>query len=279
MELLAGTIQFPTPYAESISKCKDPTELEKHVGSPWKTRSPEVQAFVRNLLQVEARQRPDAESALFEPWMEENRPEMRKFSRAIAQSLHGYASAASIMRCCLHSIAARVGAPDMPGLGHAFLGADSDGDGLLSDEDLEEALDNIDGLKWWCDPAARVDVHKVLRAGDLDHRGGLSFTEFVAACLFRDYGKSNDYAELAFHALDGDRDGLIRASEIQALFRERDKPFLNTLPQDQPFDLAQWRNCLEGYEDESEEDEEDEDEEEDDEETTSSVPRWFMCNQ
>jgi len=275
MELLAGKIRFPMPYAESIGNCKDPTELEKHADGPWKTRSPDAQAFVRHLLQVEAPQRPDAESALFEPWMEENRPETRKFPKAIAQSLHGYASATSITRCCLHSIAARVGAPDMAGLGHAFLGADSDGDGLISDEDLEEALDNLDGLKWWCDPAAQVDVHKVLRAGDLDHRGGLSFTEFVAACLFSVYGQSNDYAELAFHALDGDRDGLIRASEIQASFRERDKPFLNALPQNQAFDLTQWCKCVEGYEYESESSE-------DEGESTSTVPSWvqtFLCNQ
>lgn len=293
MELLAGTIRFPMPYADSIGKCKGPRELEKHVGSPWKTRSPEVQAFVRNLLQVEPRQRPDAESALFEPWVDEHRPETRKFPKAIAQSLHGYASATSIMRCCLHSIAARVGAPDMPGLGHAFLGADSDGDGLISDEDLEQALDNLDGLKWWCDPAARVDVNKVLCAGDLAHNGGLSFTEFVAACLFRVYGRSNDYVELAFHALDGDRDGLIRTSEIQAAFRERDKPFLNTLPQNQPFDLARWRKCVEVYECDSESSEEEEEpvhtrareitltlSSSEEEESTFTGPRWmqiFKC--
>jgi len=273
MELLAGKIWFPMPYADSIGKCKDPKELEKHVGDAWTTRSTEVRAFVRSLLQTEARQRPDAESALFEPWMDENRPDMRKFPKVIAQSLHGYASATSVMRCCLHSIAARVGAPDMPFLGHAFLGADSDGDGLISDEDLEEALDNLDGLKWWCDPAAQVDVDKVLRAGDLDHRGGLSFTEFVAACLFQNYGRNKKYAELAFHALDGDRDGLIRTSEIKTSFRERDKPFLATLPQNEAFNLEEWQKCVDGYECDSSSSS--------GEETTSTMPSWmqaFMCS-
>lgn len=139
----------------------------------------------------------------------------------------------------------------MQAIGHAFLGADSDGDGLISDEDLEEALDNMDDYKWWCDPASNVDVAEVLRTGDLDHTAGLNFTEFVAACLFTTHGKAEDFASLAFNALDSDRDGWVNAKELQGLFRERDKPFLDSLPQERPFDLEEWRSCLEDYDQET----------------------------
>merc|ERR1712228_1065527 len=102
---------------------------------------------------------------------------MGKFPKAIARSFAKYCKAPPVVRCCLFSIAARIGTPDIASIGHAFLGADANGDGLISKDELEEELDDMDGYNWWCDPASGIDVEKVLRAADLDHSGGLSFTE------------------------------------------------------------------------------------------------------
>lgn len=256
LELLAGEPRFPHPHAQTIGRCRGFDELVGHLAgnTAWEARGPQARDFLRTLCQVEASLRPGADAAAEHPWLQAHRPATRKFPRAIARSLSAYARAPAVVRCCLLSIAARVGDPDLQTLGHAFLSADTNGNGLLSHEDLEDALDNVDGLEWWhCDFPVRVNVGELLRAGDLSHHGGLNFTEFVAACLCTKYGAPEVFATRAFLALDSNRTGLVRVDEIRGLFRERDQPFLNTLPQDRPFGLAEWRKCVESYSPESDE--------------------------
>eukprot|EP00413_Alexandrium_margalefii_P047737 CAMPEP_0204597886 /NCGR_PEP_ID=MMETSP0661-20131031/54034_1 /ASSEMBLY_ACC=CAM_ASM_000606 /TAXON_ID=109239 /ORGANISM="Alexandrium margalefi, Strain AMGDE01CS-322" /LENGTH=360 /DNA_ID=CAMNT_0051608585 /DNA_START=135 /DNA_END=1217 /DNA_ORIENTATION=+ len=282
LELLVGEVPFPGPHERTIGRCRGFAEelegrMEGGAGARWSARGAGARDFVRGLLQVDPAKRPSASAALPLPWLEANKPASRKFPRHIARSLSAFSNAPSIVRCCLLSIAARVGSPDMQAIGHAFLGADSDGDGLISDEDLEEALDNMDEYKWWCDPASNVDVQAVLRSADLDHNAGLGFTEFIAACLHATHAGAEDFATLAFNALDSDRDGLVSVHELSGLFRERDKPFLDSLPQGRPFGLEEWRSSIEGYDHESQHpssssSEEGEEEEEEDGEEDESEP-------
>jgi len=98
----------------------------------------------------------------------------------------------------------------------------------------------MDGFKWWCDSASKVNVARVLETADLAHRGGVGFTEFMAACLYGEYRSLEDLAEKAFYALDDDRDELITVEQIQGMFRQRDKPFLSRLPRQRPFGRAEW---------------------------------------
>uniref|UniRef100_A0A7S1MM73 Non-specific serine/threonine protein kinase n=1 Tax=Alexandrium catenella TaxID=2925 RepID=A0A7S1MM73_ALECA len=258
LELFAGDVPFTGPYEQTIGRCKgfakalEPSFKGKEQAA-WATRSDGAKDFVRHLMQVDDKLRPTAGKALEHSWLQENRPEAQKFPKHIARSLAGYANAPSVVRCCLLSIAARVGSPKMQAIGHAFLGADSNGDGLISDQELEVALGNMDEYKWWCDPASHIDVSEVLRAGDFDHSSGLNFTEFVAACLFTAYGNAENFASVAFNALDSDRDGKVTVKEVESLFRERDKPFLDSLPQDRPFGLEEWKICVEEYDEETQE--------------------------
>jgi len=154
------------------------------------------------------------------------------------QSLSAYATLPPLTWCCLYIIAARQGTPDLEEFGRAFVAIDADGDGIISRDDLAKAVGKWDST---------VVVDDVVKLGDLDHTGGLSFTQFVAAGLYGRFAKEgsvDDLMRIAFESLDTDRDGHVRVDEIRQLFRERDAPFLNTLPQDRSFTLAEWISCL-----------------------------------
>lgn len=211
----------------------------------WASRTPAAKDFVRDIMQISLASRPTAEAALRSGWLEAHKPEASALTSEMLRSLASYASAPALAWCCLYIVAARQGVPDLDRLGEAFVAADSDGDGRLSREDLELAVDSA--RRWW-DPS--VDVEEVLATADLDHKGGLSFTQFVAACLYQRHSADGleGLLRLAFEAIDSDRDGLVRLAEIRTLFRERDAHFLRKLPQMKPFTVEEWLHCLDDEE-------------------------------
>merc|ERR1712151_440883 len=110
--------------------------------------------------------------ALEHPWLEKYEPEQSRITNSLTHSFAAFAVAPPVSRCCLHIVAGRLGIPDMETLGSIFLSADSDGDGVISKEDLEEALTDVQGC-WWWNPAAEVDIDKLIDAADFDHSGGI----------------------------------------------------------------------------------------------------------
>jgi len=204
----------------------------------WTMRSAEARDFCRLLLTPDFRARPDAQVALGHPWLQRYKAAPGGLSADMMQSLSAYATLPPLTWCCLYIIAARQGTPDLEEFGRAFVAIDADGDGIISRDDLAHAVSRWDST---------VVVDDVVKLADLDHTGGLSFTQFVAAGLYGRFvkeGSVDDLMRISFESLDTDRDGHVRVDEIRQLFRERDTPFLNTLPQDRSFTLSDWISCL-----------------------------------
>jgi len=111
---------------------------------------------------------------------------------------------------------------------------------MISREELIEAI-SASSVCW---SVPDIDVGRLLAAADLYQYGGLSFTEFVAACLYSQYRPVHTLAETAFIALDSDRDGLIRMNEVKGLCRDSDMRLLSSLPQDRPFNVDEWCRCI-----------------------------------
>jgi Ca2+-binding EF-hand superfamily protein len=254
LHLLAGRQPFDTSIELLKQKVHGTFEqaeakLSSEGGSWWGWRGSEARDFVRSLLEEDPTKRPTAAEALEHPWLQRHEPSQKRFTQDIAQSLSNYASLPAISRCCLMIIATRVNVADLQTLGSFFLGADADGDGKLSQEDLEGALEDVQGSWWgWGKDTIDLDAETLLSAADLNHKGCLGYTEFVAACISARHGSFQDLVRQAFYVLDTDHDGLVSVSEVRRLFREHDAPLLDMLPQMRPFDQAEWCACLEAYE-------------------------------
>jgi len=205
----------------------------------WRSRSKEADRFFRGVLEKDASKRLPAAQAADHAWLSLHQDEPASLTGEMLRSLAAYVSAPPATRCCLFAIAVRGKVPDLDHLGAAFASADADGDGKLSRRELEEAV--ADASKFW-DP--EVDVDALMEAANLDHAGGLSYSEFLAACLFSKHDSIDELIDEAFLALDSDRDGWVQVKDIRSLFRERDSKLFEKLPQDRPFNASDWRRCL-----------------------------------
>lgn len=208
-------------------------------GDQWSGRSPMADAFLRKLLQPDPKQRPQAGRAERDPWMTAHKSAPAGLTGEMLRSLAAYASAPPTVCCCLFAIAVRADVPDIEKLGKAFVSMDTNGNGKITRAEISAAVNRS---RWWWDP--EVDVWSLVKTADLDHTGGLNYTEFVAACLYANHSSLEELVRASFTALDSNRDGLVRLSDIRDLFRERDFAVLNQLPQDRPFNLAEWQRTL-----------------------------------
>merc|ERR1712070_438100 len=94
----------------------------------------------------------------------------------------------------------------MGDFGAVFLGADMDGDGRMSRDEISYALDDVN--RWWWDPAVNLDADSVLRASEMEGDEGMCYTEFVTACLFSKHSSLEHLAQQAFYAPDVRREGV-----------------------------------------------------------------------
>jgi len=227
-----------------LKQFSDYKSLEKKFAQKeiWGQLSAEAHNFLETLLVADPEKRPSALEALKHPWIEMHRGARTHLGPEMVQSLAAYPSAPCWVRCCLFAIATRSGVDDPQHFSEVFLGLDKDVDGIIVREEFAEALQILEG-------GDAIDVEAILDAADLDHNGGIDFTEFLAVCSFSRYYSEPSLDSLmkkSFHALDDDRDDLLRVEEVRSVFRERDAVLFESLPQDAPFGIDEWCSCLRG---------------------------------
>lgn len=256
-----ATLKFVRAY-ESF----DELEMKFQKLTVWGQRSEHARSFLASLLVADPEQRLSATEALQHPWLRMYSgkgilglpshdhslelppvlPPLFSFtSLQTVRAMAGYQDAPAVMRCCLFVIAARLGAPDLEQFGKTFLKIDSDGDGKVTREEFSKALSTNAVFAGMTEMS---DILEALDAADLDHSGDISFTEFVALCLYSrsaiqescgDTSHRERLVRQAFLALDDDRDGLVTSEQLRAIFQD-DCPLFDLLPQDRPFNIDQW---------------------------------------
>lgn len=187
------------------------------------------------LLAADSSDRPSVAEALEHPWLQQHQGHAATLSGPMLESLAGFANAPPITQSCLYVIAARTNVPQMKQFGDAFLSINVDGDGQVSREELADAL-SVAG-HWW---GPRIDVQRLFDAMDLDQSGSVSFTKFVAACIYGSFTSVEDLLVSAFTALDVARRGAVSVHDITGLFPRCDSPMLKHLPQNQWFGADEW---------------------------------------
>mmetsp|Transcript_798 Transcript_798/g.2204 ORF Transcript_798/g.2204 Transcript_798/m.2204 type:complete len:632 (-) Transcript_798:196-2091(-) len=204
-------------------------------------RSSEAKDFLRYLLAAEPEDRPTAAQALEHPWLARRRAPAPEVGSDMFKGFAGFAEAPEMHRSCLYALAAKGwhGELDVETVGATFAELDRDNDGKISLEDLRGMLQ---AGRWWLwrrEP--EVDVEAFFRAADQEGAGYLSYTDFLAACLFQVNSTFDaDLVDEVFTALDHDRNHLLKADEVKHIFRR----YPRGLPKYCAFRRDEWRDCL-----------------------------------
>lgn len=187
--------------------------------SDWRSISNDAKDLIRLLLQVDPAQRCSAQKALGHRWIRTTAPQAStktalKASPALLDNLRNFRSQNKLKKAALQIIATQLDDAQLRNLRDIFTALDTNGDGLLTTEELQSGLERA-GLG-----KAAEDLHAICDGVDTDGSGVIDYTEFLAAALDKRSYLSEQACRTAFKVFDLDGDGKISVEELRALLED-----------------------------------------------------------
>jgi calcium-dependent protein kinase len=182
----------------------------------WKNISEDAKNLIRMLLKMNPRDRYSAEQALNHVWVRNKAPKAKNIDIGQAQvdNLKGFRSQNKLKKAALHVIASQLGEAQIKNLREMFMSLDENGDGLLTTNELKEALKKS-GLK-----EIPADLQEIMQSVDSDGSGVIDYTEFLAATLDKKVYMAEDVCWQAFRIFDRNGDGKISKQEIKDVLQD-----------------------------------------------------------
>jgi len=186
--------------------------------SDWKKVSEDAKQLIRFLLRMNPRDRYTAEQALNHIWVVNKAPKAEnvELNSSIVDNLRGFRSQNKLKKAALHVIAAQLGESQIKALRDTFMMLDSNGDGLLTANEMKSGLMKA-GLK-----EIPPDLQQILEEVDADGSGMIDYTEFLAATLDKKVYMCEDTCWQAFRVFDLNNDGRISKEEIMNVLNDGD---------------------------------------------------------
>jgi Ca2+-binding EF-hand superfamily protein len=185
----------------------------KYVMDPtgWDDVSVKAKDFVKNLLQVNPKERLTADQAQKHPWIVETKtaqadPEM---FQAVVQKLPDYAQALPMKKLALLLVAHSSSSEDVSQLRKVFDQYDADDSGEISFEEFRAAMRSYSDN--------REDLRHLFDELDVYGNGRLSYTEFLAAALEAQHNVNEEQIAQAFDRMDEDDSGYISFANMRHL--------------------------------------------------------------
>ena len=215
------------------------TGLYDFDGDNWKGKSEKSKDFIRDLLVVEAKERPSAAVAWRHSWIEEyaarsaEDPEESQvsldFADRVRECMIRYADTGPFRKLALNVIAKRSTPREIFKLRKVFHSFDTLNTGTITLSELREALAQCN--------VQEHEVENVFKQIDVNRNNVINYTEFLAACL-EAQGELEEFrlAE-AFDLMDSDDSGYISRDNLrQILGMHSDEDYIDKLIAEADFD-------------------------------------------
>ncbi len=187
---------------------------EYHFDYPaFETASEEVKDFISKWLETDVDQRMSANEAYDHPWIQLQWKKEEKdltIPEDVPDSILEFMNAVNFKKTTLTFLASRIPEDQIENLRKAFIKIDTNGDGVLSKDELVEGVSEV--------PKCNInpeDWDLVIQLMDTNNNGSIDYTEFIAGCMQSYvYLKENNLKQ-AFEYFDKDGNGTITLDELK----------------------------------------------------------------
>lgn len=220
-QLLSGWHPFFAPDVddqESVKvKIKDPAPV---VLPPDKFQhvTREAQQLCLGLLEKDPNRRLSAKQALEHPWFRiGNKPTPFGFKNditvSIFEGLMDYQAYSKLKRAVLQLLARELSERQIQELRKKFMALDTEGDGLLSVEELLKGMRHVGHV------LPEPDVRKIVAALDPSGQGRIGYQEFISALIQRRVKFSREQFIDVFKKFDQDKKGRITYEDVRRVLQ------------------------------------------------------------
>lgn len=206
--ILSGSPVFSGPNREiydAIKSCKYSFDAPV-----WANISEDAKDLISNLLVLDPQKRYTAEQALHHPWIDKLAPK-GKDENLLAAGIHNWKSfqaANKLKKATLTVIAQQLGENKISNLKEMFDALDTDDDGAVTMEEMQEAIKKL-GLSEMSEHLAHI-----MENVDSKGNGVIDYTEFVAASLDKKLYLEEDVCWAAFRVFDIQGNGRLTRDEL-----------------------------------------------------------------
>ncbi|CAK8998987.1 unnamed protein product [Durusdinium trenchii] len=185
----------------------------------WDQISEDAKDMIRKLLQVEPSCRLSAKEVLEHPWLQKAAPHIKLEAAALKHigALETFHKQNFFRHLAAGVLAKQLDEGDLHELHKAFCEIDQDENGVVTFSEFKDVLRDFN-LNDQSHPELQLGsgkVAEIFHSVDLDGRGVIDYTEFVAACLDHKVEEEEGVCWAAFQVFDKDCNGTVSFEELE----------------------------------------------------------------
>ncbi|KAI5084133.1 hypothetical protein GOP47_0000302 [Adiantum capillus-veneris] len=178
--------------------------------APWPNISSGAKELIKNLLKQDPKERWTPTAVLNHPWVRVGgNASDRPLDSAVFARMKQFRAMNKLKRLALKVIAGNLSKEEISGLSQMFKNMDTDGNGMISYEELKAGLAKQGAT------LAESEVKQLLDAADVDGSGTIDYMEFISATMHISKVDKENHLHEAFNYFDKDRSGFITMDELK----------------------------------------------------------------
>lgn len=210
--MIAGCLPFKGDTIQEVHKKAKTCRLE-FSDHAWNGVTSEWIDLIKKMIVVDPKERLSAEEVLSHPWFDmfgsqSTQGDSSGSSKNILETIRNFQWNSHLKKACLHILVKMIKRKDLEDLNYEFELIDEDQDGMISFEELKEAL-----VRWGI-PITDTEIQTIISKCDFSKNNAINYTEFLVMTLDQSKVANEDSVNSLLKHFDRDEKGFITKVDI-----------------------------------------------------------------